>query len=165
MGLGLSAPPGRTVAWVTPQAGGLEIEVVLHTARIPGDLRRVLRFTAEDAARDRAKAAAFTLAAMVRERDADLKALETPRPEVVTLPAPPAQTPWLLEASAVLGFNVPNVHAGGGRAGGAAPRAERRGCSWAWASRWVSTAHRPPRWCSPRSTSRARCRCCAGRFR
>ncbi len=111
VGLGLSAPAGRTVAWVTLQAGGLEIEVVLHTARIPGDLRRVLRFTSEDASRDRAKAAAFTLAAMVRERDADLKALEPPRPE---LPTPAAQTPWLLEASALLGFNLPNVDAGGG---------------------------------------------------
>lgn len=112
VGLGLSAPAGRTVAWVTLQAGGLEIEVVLHTARIPGDLRRVLRFTAEDATRDRAKAAAFTLAAMVRERDADLKALEAPRPDVVTPALLP--TPWLLEASLLLGFNIPNVDAGGG---------------------------------------------------
>ncbi len=114
VGLGLSAPPGRTVAWVTVQAGGLEIEVVLHTARIPGDLRRVLRFTAEDAARDRAKAAAFTLAAMMRERDADLKALEPAKPEMVTAPAATAATPWLLEGSLLVGFNAPGVNAGGG---------------------------------------------------
>lgn len=114
VGLGLSAPPGRTVAWVTVQAGGLEIEVVLHTARIPGDLRRVLRFTAEDAARDRAKAAAFTLAAMVRERDADLKALEPAKREVVGSPAAPAATPWVLDGSLLVGFNAPGVNAGGG---------------------------------------------------
>jgi len=115
VGLGLSAPPGRTVAWVTVQAGGLEIEVVLHTARIPGDLRRVLRFTAEDAARDRAKAAAFTLAAMVRERDSDLKALEPPKPQVVAGPTlPPLATPWVLDGSLLVGFNAPGVNAGGG---------------------------------------------------
>jgi hypothetical protein len=102
VGLGLAAPPGRTVAWVTVQAGGLEVEVVLHTARIPGDLRRVLRFTAEDAVRDRAKAAAFTLAAMVRERNSDLKALE-PSPDVVT---PGQPTPWLLAASLLGGVDV-----------------------------------------------------------
>lgn len=114
VGLGPSAPPGRTVAWVTVQAAGLEIEVVLHTARIPGDLRRVLRFTAEDAARDRARAVAFTLAAMVRERDADLKALE---PVVATAPvaaSAPAPTPWALEGSLLIGLNIPDVDAGGG---------------------------------------------------
>ena len=110
VGLGLSAPPGRTVAWVTVQAGGLEIEVVLHTARIPGDLRRVLRFTAEDAPKDRAKAAAFTLAAMVRERDADLQALEPKTPEPIVA----AATPWLLDTSILVGFDVPGLHPGAG---------------------------------------------------
>lgn len=119
VGLGPSAPPGRSVAWVTVQPGGLELEVVLHTARVPGDLRRLLRFGVQDSPADRAKAAAFTLAAMVRERDADLKALE-PRVEVpAPSPCPPppvtAQpTPWLLEASLFAGFNVPAVDAGGG---------------------------------------------------
>ena len=108
VGLGASAPAGRTVAWVTVQAGGLEIEVVLHTARIPGDLRRVLRFTAEDATRDRARAAAFTLAAMVKERDADLKALEP----VAAITATP--TPWVLDGSLLVGLNVPDIDAGGG---------------------------------------------------
>lgn len=112
VGLGLTAPPGRTVAWVTVQPGGLEVEVVLHTARIPGDLRRVLRFTAQDAPKDRARAAAFTLSAMVRERDADLKALEPPS---ATASAPPGSpTPWLLEASLLAGFNVPGVNPGAG---------------------------------------------------
>jgi hypothetical protein len=113
--LGMSAPPGRTVAWVTLQPSGLEIEVVLHTARVPGDLRRVLRFSASDAPRDRAKAAAFTLAAMVREREADLEALE-PKVERVVEPAPPSAPPalWLLEASLLVGINVPHVDPGGG---------------------------------------------------
>lgn len=116
VGVGLAAPPGRTVAWVTVQGGGLEIEVVLHTARIPGDLRRVLRFTAEDAARDRAKAAAFTLAAMVKERDADLKALEAPKPPEVAAPVlvPERPTPWVLDGSLLVGLNIPDVDAGAG---------------------------------------------------
>ncbi len=112
VGLGPTAPPGRTVAWVTLQSGGLEVEVVLHTARIPGDLRRLLRFTALDAPKDRAKAVAFTLAAMVREREADLEALEP-----VVRPAPVverATTPWLLDASLLGGFDVPGLHPGAG---------------------------------------------------
>ena len=112
VGLGTSAPAGRTVAWITVLGAGLEVEVVLHTARIPGDLRRVLRFTNDDAPRDRAKAAAFTLAAMVRERDADLKALEPPRAQL-DAPAPPT-TPWLLDASVLVGFDLPGIHAGAG---------------------------------------------------
>ena len=119
--LGPSAPPGRTVAWVTVQPSALELEVVLHTARVPGDLRRLLRFSVQDSPADRAKAAVFTLAAMVRERDADLKALE-PRVEVAAPPPlPPAPVvvappppPWLLEASLLAGFNVPAVDVGGG---------------------------------------------------
>lgn len=112
VGLGQRAPPGRTVAWVTVQGDGLEVEVVLHTARIPGDLRRVLRFTPEDAPKDRARAAAFTLAAMVRERDADLQALEPP---ALTAPVvPPPATPWLLDASLLAGFDLPGVHPGAG---------------------------------------------------
>lgn len=117
--LGPAAPPGRTVAWVSVQAGGLEVEVVLHTARVPGDLRRVLRFTAADAPKDRARATAFTLAAMVREREADLQALE-PRlaGEPVPVPEAPSKTEWLLDASLLVGFNVPHVNAGaGGRLG------------------------------------------------
>lgn len=114
VGVGLSAPPGRTVAWITVQSGGLEVEVVLHTARIPGDLRRVLRFTAEDAVRDRAKAAAFTLAAMVRERDADLKALEPKSEGLVTPAQAPRPTPWLLEASLLGGVDVVRGNGGGG---------------------------------------------------
>lgn len=113
VGLGLSAPPGRTVAWVTGRSGGQEIEVTLHTARIPGDLRRVLRFTAEDGGREKARATAFTLAAMVRERDADLRALE-PRPPP---PAPlPSSAPrrWWLDGSLLLGLNLPQGHLGGG---------------------------------------------------
>lgn len=116
VGLGLSAPPGRTVAWVMVRAAGLEIEVVLHTARIPGDLRRVLRFTPEDAPKDRAKAAAFTLAAMVRERDADLQALEPKHPEVAApvVSVASVPTPWLLDASILAGFDVPGFHPGAG---------------------------------------------------
>lgn len=112
VGLGLAAPAGRTVAWVTVQAGGLEVEVVLHTARIPGDLRRVLRFTAQSAMSDRARAAAFTLAAMMRERDADLKALEPPRE--VQPPAPGAALPWRLEASLHGGLDPLHLNAGAG---------------------------------------------------
>ena len=115
VGLGTSAPPGRTVAWITVQGSGLELEVVLHTARIPGDLRRVLRFTGDDAPKDRARAAAFTLAAMVRERDADLKALEPPKVEVAaSLPPAPLPTPWLLDASVLVGFDLPSLNAGAG---------------------------------------------------
>lgn len=110
VGIGMSAPPGRTVAWVTVQAGGLEVEVVLHTARIPGDLRRVLRFTADDAPKDRARAAAFTLAAMVRERDADLKALE---PEGPALPPVVSAAPWIIDASLLAGLDV-HLNAGAG---------------------------------------------------
>lgn len=114
VGVGLTAPAGRTVAWVTVQAGGLEVEVVLHTARIPGDLRRVLRFTEQSAMSDRARAAAFTLAAMIREREADLKALQPPG----ALPPPPPSgapsTPWRLEASVHGGLDVPHLNAGAG---------------------------------------------------
>jgi hypothetical protein len=101
---------------VTVQAGGLEIEVVLHTARIPGDLRRVLRFTAEDALKDRARAAAFTLAAMVRERDADIKALEPPVAvtPVPAVPAPEAVPVWVAHASLFAGFDLPGFHGGAG---------------------------------------------------
>ena len=113
--VGITAPPGRTVAWVTVQAGGLEIEVVLHTARIPGDLRRVLRFTAEDGLKDRARAAAFTLAAMVRERDADLKALEPAANPITPVPAVPALEPaWVTNASVFAGFDLPGFHGGAG---------------------------------------------------
>ena len=110
VGLGPTAPPGRTVAWVTVQAEGLEVDVVLHTARIPGDLRRLLRFTTQDAPKDRAKAVAFTLAAMVREREADLKALEPPERQ----PEQPAPAPWLLDVSLHGGFDLPGLHPGGG---------------------------------------------------
>lgn len=116
VGLGPAAPAGRTVAWVTVLSGGLEVEVVLHTARIPGDLRRLLRFTTHDAPKDRAKAVAFTLAAMVRERQADLAALEPPKPQA---PAPAVATSprvWLLDASLLGGFDVPGLWAGGGLA-------------------------------------------------
>lgn len=113
VGVGISAPPGRTVAWVTLRDGGLEIEVVLHTARIPGDLRRVLRFTAEDAPADRARAAAFTLAAMVRERDSDLQALEPP-PAPVVPPAPEPPPLWIAHASLLAGFDLPSFHGGAG---------------------------------------------------
>ena len=121
--VGITAPPGRTVAWVTVQAAGLEIEVVLHTARIPGDLRRVLRFTAEDGLKDRARAAAFTLAAMVRERDADLKALEPPPPPGTAAPLPSGPAievapAWVAHATAFAGFDLLGFHGGAGLGAG-----------------------------------------------
>lgn len=118
VGMGPTAPPGRNVAWVTVQAGG-QVELVLHTARVPGDLRRVLRFAAEDAPKDRAKAAAFTLAAMVRERDADLRALEAPAARL-------SERPWRLDLSLLGGLDLPGGRLGGG--GGA--RLRREALSW-----------------------------------
>lgn len=91
---GEQAPPGRNVAWVTP-AGPNELELVLHTSRIAGDLRRVLRFAATDAPRERARAAAFTLASMIRERDADLNPA---RPPDAPTPARAVEA-WVVSAS------------------------------------------------------------------
>lgn len=73
--LGTQAPPGRTVAWVTVKPD--EVELLLHTARVPGDLRRVLRFSPTDADEERARTIAFGLALLVRERAAALE-LATP---------------------------------------------------------------------------------------
>ncbi|MDP2270614.1 MAG: hypothetical protein Q8K32_07750 [Archangium sp.] len=109
--LGPNAPPGRTVAWVTNKSGGLEVEVVLHTARIAGDLRRLLRFTSSDAPRDRAKAVAFTLAAMMREREADLESLKPPAPQAPVLQGHAA---WTLDASLFGGLDLPGLQPGGG---------------------------------------------------
>ncbi len=64
--LGTQAPPGRTVAWVTVKPD--EVELLLHTARVPGDLRRVLRFSPADAEAERARTIAFGLALLVKER-------------------------------------------------------------------------------------------------
>lgn len=103
---GEQAPPGRNVAWVTP-AGPNELELVLHTSRIAGDLRRVLRFTATDAPRERARATAFTLASMIRERDADLNPARPPEP-----PLPPAAEAWVLGASLAGTVGLPGGHPG-----------------------------------------------------
>jgi hypothetical protein len=111
--LGLEAPPGRNVAWVRPGSDPLEVEVVLHTALVTGELRRVLRFGATDAVRDKARAVAFTLAAMVRERDADLRVITPP---VAPPAAAPLERPWVLAASVPVGFDVPGFHAGAGLA-------------------------------------------------
>ncbi len=126
--LGISAPPGRTVAWVTVRAGGIEVEVVLHTTRIPGDLRRVLRFGAADAPRDKATAAAFALAAMVREREADLQSLEgAAAPCAASEPVvPPPAHPWLLDASVLAGLDFPGLNFGGGLSA----RLRRETASW-----------------------------------
>ncbi|MFZ5444857.1 MAG: hypothetical protein ACOZQL_33010 [Myxococcota bacterium] len=105
--VGEQAPPGRNVAWVTP-TGPHELELVLHTSRIAGDLRRVLRFAPTDAPRERARAAAFTLASMIRERDADLNPLQPPTPA-----APAASAPvWLLDASLGAGLGLPGASPG-----------------------------------------------------
>lgn len=109
VGVGPAAPPGRNVAWVSLQAEGQQVELVLHTARVTGDLRRVLRFTSEDAPKDRARAAAFTLAAMVKERDAELRALEPP-------PLKLSERPWRLSLSGLAGMDLANVAFGGGGA-------------------------------------------------
>lgn len=109
--LGLEAPAGKNVAWVRVVGDGTEVEITLHTALMQGELRRVVSFNAADALRDRARAVAFTLAAMVRERDASL-------PPRVTTPAPssPVERQWVFETSIPAGFDVPGFHGGAGLA-------------------------------------------------
>lgn len=123
--IGAQAPPGRTVAWVT--LSGRDAELVLHTARIPGDLRRVLRFSERDSLKERAKTVAFTLAAMVDEREAALRALapspatdagvpEPPPHEIAAdagVVAPPAET-WRLAAAGFATLDLPGAAPGGG---------------------------------------------------
>ena len=63
----------------------------------------MLRFGSGDAPKDRARAAAFTLAAMVREREAD-----------VPLEPEPRARPWIASASLFASLALPNLHGGGG---------------------------------------------------
>lgn len=108
---GLEAPAGKNVAWVRVQGDGLEVEITLHTALVQGELRRVVTFNAADAVRDRARAVAFTLAAMVRERDASLR----PREPVSAAPTEEPRR-WVLDASIPAGFDLPGFHGGAGLA-------------------------------------------------
>lgn len=111
--VGTEAPPGRDVAWVAP-LNGTELELVLHTARIPGDLRRVLRFAEEDAPRERARAAAFTLASMVREREEALVAAGVLIRKTLTLTRP--EDRWYFAAAGVGAIDLTGAAPGGGLA-------------------------------------------------
>lgn len=111
IGIGPSAPPGRNVAWLSLSPDGQQLDIVLHTARVPGDLRRTLRFGSDDSMTDRARAAAFTLAAMVRQRDEDLRALQPQAPPPLEA-GPPRR--WTFDLSGFFALDVPAANAGGG---------------------------------------------------
>jgi hypothetical protein len=102
--LGVEAPPGRTVAWVTAQERDVVV-LTLHTARIPGDLRRELRFEASDALPDRAQALVFALAQLAREREAALAALG---------PEPARERAWEVEARGLASLAIGEGALGGG---------------------------------------------------
>ncbi len=123
--IGETAPPGRSVAWVTLSADGAEAELLLHTARVPGDLRRVLRFSTTDALAQRATAVAFAVANMAHQRDEDLAALNPP---AVAQPVTPALEPtaWAFVAAPLVALDVPS----GAWGGGLALRFERKLVSW-----------------------------------
>ncbi len=112
--LGENAPPGRSVAWVTLSNHGDDVELLLHTARIPGDLRRLLHFGPKDTTAQRATAVAFAVANLVRQREADLAALvgSAPPPHVevdagVDSQGPPAEP--LEWSAAVAPYGALNV--------------------------------------------------------
>ncbi|MFO0598811.1 MAG: hypothetical protein U0228_26125 [Myxococcaceae bacterium] len=108
--VGDTAPPGRDVAWVS--GSGDQVELVLHTSRIPGDLRRVLRFSPADKARDRARAAALSLSTMMREREVALQqAAQLPPPTETSTTPPPA---WFAHASLVGSLDAMAAAAGAG---------------------------------------------------
>ncbi|PZR17579.1 MAG: hypothetical protein DI536_04500 [Archangium gephyra] len=116
--LGAQAPPGRTVAWVTVRDS--EVELVLHTARVPGDLRRTLKFAPSDTPSGRAQTIAFGLALLVREREAALTATAPPvatepkvEPELVPV-APPAPADWSFAVAGLFSFDTNASVPGGG---------------------------------------------------
>lgn len=112
--LGTDAPPGRTVAWVTVR--DTEVELVLHTARIPGDLRRTLKFSPSDSKQERAQTIAFGLALLVKEREAALATQPPPPPPEPVTPAPAPTPPqlWSFGASGVFSIDTGSAAAGGG---------------------------------------------------
>ncbi|MGV3619365.1 MAG: hypothetical protein ACO1OB_01035 [Archangium sp.] len=109
--LGTDAPAGRTVAWVTVRNG--EVELVLHTARVPGDLRRTLKFAPSDSRDERAKTIAFGLALLVKEREA---ALATTAPAPAAAPVEKEVGPhlWSFGASGVFVGDTGSGAVGGG---------------------------------------------------
>ncbi len=120
--IGEIAPAGRSVAWVTLSSDSNDIELLLHTARVPGDLRRVLHFQATDSLAQRASAVAFALSNMALQREADLNAL-LPAPQPA---AEAAEAPWSFVASPLAVLDVPGVSPGGG----VAVRLERAVARW-----------------------------------
>jgi hypothetical protein len=119
LSIGSDAPPGRTVAWVT-MTGADDVVLTLHTARIPGDLRRELRFAKSDQLPARARAIAFSLSVLVKEREAALAALPpepTPAPPnapAPVTPPPPPEPVWELEARGVGTLSLGEGAPGGG---------------------------------------------------
>ena len=110
--LGSQAPAGRTVAWVTA-TGADDVVLTLHTARIAGDLRRELHFTAKDKPAERARTIAFALSVLVKEREAALAALPPEQPkQQEALPA--TQRAWEFEARAVGSLSIGEGALGGG---------------------------------------------------
>lgn len=109
VGRGAEAPAGRTVAWVT-QAMADEVVLTLHTARVPGDLRRELRFMPTDGLPERARTLAFSLAVMVQEREAALAPREV-TPAEVPAPEPPH---WAFSVRGLALIGVPSGAPGGG---------------------------------------------------
>jgi hypothetical protein len=122
---GLKAPAGRSVAWVTLSNDGREVELLLHTARIPGDLRRVLRFEVSDGDQQRATTVAFALANMAQQREADLAAV-LGAPLRDEQPGVGAPLPWAFIASALVALDLPGASWGGGLA----LRVERHLLTW-----------------------------------
>ncbi|MFT3711921.1 MAG: hypothetical protein QM817_30135 [Archangium sp.] len=111
---GSDAPPGRNVVWVTMTSPD-EVVLTLHTARIPGDLRRELRFNKSDSPAARGKTIAFALSVLAKEREADLAALPPePGPPPPVAPAPPAEKVWEIEARGVGTLSVGEGALGGG---------------------------------------------------
>lgn len=110
--LGTEAPAGRDVAWVSA-SGPHDYVLTLHTARIPGDLRRELHFAPKDKPADRARAIAFALSVLVKERAAALAQL--PRePEPTPAPMTVVQRLWELEARGVFTLSIGEGALGGG---------------------------------------------------
>jgi hypothetical protein len=112
---GPDAPAGRNVAFVTATTPN-EVVLTLHTARIPGDLRRELRFTKTDAPAARAKTIAFSLAVLAKEREAALAALppENPPPPPPVVAPPPPEPAWELEARGLGTLSIGEGAVGGG---------------------------------------------------
>ncbi|MBL8909673.1 MAG: hypothetical protein JNM17_03110 [Archangium sp.] len=107
--VGSEAPAGRTVAWVTA-TGPDDVVLTLHTARIPGDLRRELHFSASDKPATRAKSIAFALAVLAKEREDALAPLPPEQPP----PPGVVERVWEIEARGVGSLSIGEGALGGG---------------------------------------------------